>query len=220
MANNPNPYFPFHALGLQGNPFRVLSDEEWTAIAVVPPRILESLKRDAAHWQLLGEAGRGKSVTLLGLTAHLKQNGRRAAYEYLPAGARRFKTNLRALDIFLLDEAQRLGRRKRRRLLESATSSKLRLILSSHEDLTPLFARRALPLRSIYLDGPDAAGLQNILNRRLACFALPGAARITFSAEAVAYLTDAFGSNLRAMEQFLYEVFQKLAKEGPLEEEV
>ena len=36
-----NPWFPFHSLGFRCNPFRVLTDEEWAEVAVLPEEVLE-----------------------------------------------------------------------------------------------------------------------------------------------------------------------------------
>jgi hypothetical protein len=58
--------------------------------------------------------------------------------------------------------------------------------------------------------------MQEVLTRRLALCALDDPPAITFSADAVRYLCDAFGSNLRAVERFLYEVFQSKPARGSL----
>jgi hypothetical protein len=208
-----DPYFPFHALNLRSNPFRALTDEEWAEVVVLPPGLAEA-EATGQHLQVLGELGRGKTSALLGLAAEWRGAGRRAAYEYLPEGARAFKTPVRGLEVFALDEAQRLSRRERERLWRAAKAG-LRLALGSHEDFAAAFTARGLPLRTVRLDEPDAAHLGRILARRLEYFALdPARPGMTISDGAVAALHAAYGSNRRAIERCLYEVFQAVEAVG------
>jgi hypothetical protein len=51
-----------------------------------------------------------------------------------------------------------------------------------------------------------------MLEQRLAYFALNDVPSVTFTPDAVAYLRDTFDGDLRAVEQFLYEVFQQLRR--------
>jgi hypothetical protein len=137
-------YFPFHALGYRSNPFRALTDEEWADIVVLPGVVIEAAS-GAGHLQILGELGHGKTSTLLGLAQQFRRSGLSVAYEYLPIGHDSFTSTLTSLDVFLLDEVQRLRPNERRRLL-AATASGLRLVVGSHEDLTPLFNRADPPI--------------------------------------------------------------------------
>jgi len=208
-----DPYFPFHALGFRSNPFRALSDDEWADVVVLPEAVSQAAAL-GGHLQVLGRLGRGKTSTLLGLAAQLRRAGQRAAYEYLAVGCDVFTTAPAGLDVFLLDEAQRLRHRERGRLLAAAGAGP-RLILGSHEDLAPQFENSRLPLATVRLGAPDATHLAAILARRLDYFALePGQPAVTFDASATDLLQARFGGNLRAIEHFLYEVFQAL--EAPL----
>jgi hypothetical protein len=165
------------------------------------------------HLQLLGPMGSGKTTTLLKLADELAQDGRRVAYEYLALGERDYQTDTSNFDIFLLDEAQRLNWRSRQRLLASVSQrsqSNLRLILSGHKDLTRVFRRRGLPLRTVVMDDVlTAAFYDQILARRLAYFALPGVAHTTIAPDAVQWLYETFYPNMRDAEYFLYEVWQR-----------
>jgi hypothetical protein len=202
-------YFPFHTLGFRSNPFRALTDEEWADIVVLPQTVLDAAA-GGRHLQVLGELGHGKTSTLLGLAQQFRHAGRRVTYEYLPIGYHTFTSPLTGLEVFLLDEVQRLRPAERRRLL-AAASAGLRLILGSHEDLAPLFSGAGLSLASVRLDESAPVQLTAILARRLAYFALPGAQPgVTLDPSAVAYLEAKFGANRRAVDHFLYEVFQRL----------
>jgi hypothetical protein len=208
-----DPYFPFHALNLRSNPFRALTDDEWAEIVVLPPP-LAAAEQTGQHLQVLGELGRGKTSSLLGLTALLRRAGRRVAYEYLPEGKRVFDTPLADLEAFALDEVQRLSHNERERLWRAAQAG-LRLALGSHEDLAAAFAARGLPLVTVGLDAPDAAYLARILARRIEYFTLdPARPTVTLAPEAVSALHAAYGSNRRLIERCLYEVFQEVEVVG------
>ena len=220
MTIMTSPYFPFHALGFRCNPFRVLTDDEWADIAVLPDAVASVVESGFAHLQVLGPLGHGKTTILLGLAARFRREGKGVVYEYLPVGQLQFHTSLRGPDVFLLDEAQRLNRSERDRLLSAAQLAKggLTLVLSSHYDLGLLFAKRGLPLTTVHLEATAAFDhLSAVLNRRLSYFALdknaPGA---TLTPDAVRCLHETCGGNLRAMQYFLYEVFQRLKSKGAI----
>jgi len=210
-----DPYFPFHALGYRSNPFRALTDEEWAEIVVLPDAIVAAAAH-GGHLQVLGELGHGKTSALLGLAQQFRRAGRRVIYEYLPIVQDTFTASVIGLDVFLLDEVQRLRPNERLRLV-AAGQAGLRLILGSHEDLTPLFQGAGLSLATVRLDQTAPGQLAALLARRLAAAALPNSPNgVAFDASAVAYLEDKFAGNLRAMEHFLYEVFQRLEAPGVL----
>jgi hypothetical protein len=211
----PNTYFPFHDLGFRANPFRALEDDEWADVVVLTASAIQATDA-GGHIQVLGERGHGKTSTLLGLQAHLRRSGQAASYEYLPEGEEVFHSKLDGMDVFLLDEGQRLNLAERARLLREGKSGR-RLILGSHEDLTGLFAAAELPLATLLPETASLAHLQAVLARRLAYFALaPEAPAVTLDDTAVAYLAETFGGDLRAMQWFLYEVFQALRRPGTI----
>lgn len=207
------PYFFHHTLGFRRNPFGALTDEEWVAVAVLPPTVLALLSPGYGPVQLLGPMGSGKSTMLLKLADQFSRVGSRTAYEYLAAGEHRIKTETADLDVFLLDEAQRLSLRARRQLLKlvgSKNSPRFRLIFSSHKDLTPYFHWRKLPLVTLRLENTiTRSQYSQMLARRLDYFALPDRVHTTLAPDAIHWLYDNFAPNLRAAEYFLYEVWQQ-----------
>lgn len=200
--------FPAHHLGYTRNPFGTLTDAEWAAVTVLPAAVRQALPAGCRHLQLLGPAGVGKSSALRRIAAELQQAGRRVVYEYLPPGQRRFLSALDGVEVFLLDEAQRLSWPQRRRLVRWG-ETRGRLIFSSHQDLRGRFGRQRPFLTTI-----DLAPLvtrqhwQAVISSRLAAFARPEAPRLTLAPEAVAHLHARFGADLRAAETLLYEVWQ------------
>lgn len=215
---NMNRFFPFHALGLRRNPFGTLSHDEWTAAAIMPEAVIVAVDETHDHVQFLGDKGHGKTTVLLTIRQHLIDQGLRAAYERIPPDRHTFHTLLDDLDVFLLDEAQRLHSLARRRLWRAATRGHIRLVLGSHADYTRWFRRRGLPLTSFDVAGfATREHLAAILVRRLTQAALddsgPG---VYFAPSAVDYLWERFGADLRATMSHLYEVFQALDKPGTL----
>lgn len=213
MNVQKRPFFFQHTLGFRRNPFGALEPDEWAAITVLSATLTKLLPSHFTHLQLLGSMGSGKTTTLLKLADQLSQTGCRLAYEYLAQGQKVYQTDTAVLDMFLLDEAQRLNRRERRRLLSAVTQHShkdLHLILSSHEDLTPLFRRWRQPLLSVNLEETLTADWYGrMLSRRLEYFALPDKPHTTLSADAVEWLYETFYPNMRDAEYFLYEVWQR-----------
>lgn len=216
-------FFFHHQLGYRSNPFGALTAVEWTAVAFIPPVVQQKLDNGLVHLQLLGPAGCGKTTTLLKLTEYFGGQGRRVVYEYLPEGQSHFETNLDGVDLFVLDEAQRLNRRERKRWLAEGTTvprTAVSFIFSSHEDLTRLFGGRRpsagrspsgnLPLQSVHVgDAVTLAHYQSWIERRLAYFALPDVPRVTLSTAVIAHLYQTYGQEMREAEYFLYEIFQR-----------
>ena len=211
-------FLRIHRLGFRCNPYRTLADDEWVEVAVLPEEVSRVLRVGGAHLQVLGAAGRGKSTTLRALAARLGDEGRRTRYEYLPEGQSSFTSEMRGLELFCLDEAQRLAPGERSRLMAGARD--LRLVLGSHEDLTGLFQRAELSLATACLDRASDAHFRAVLERRLEYFALPGAARVSFTPGAMQRLWERFGSDLRSAERLLYELFQRLEEAEPITPEM
>lgn len=165
------------------------------------------------HVQIIGNDGHGKTTALMGLTAYFSRKGKRFAYEYLPVGQSKYNTDIQNLEIFLLDEFQRLSERQRVSLIASASVvpiGGLQLIVSSHEDFVNYFKACDLSLTTIRLGKIFALRLRIILERRLRFFTLDETANPSFTIGAVQYLWNTYGGDLHSVEHLLYHVFQKL----------
>lgn len=207
-------FFFHHRLGYSKNPFGALTAEEWTAVAFIPPTVQKILDDGFTHLQLLGPKGCGKTTTLLKLAAMAQAQGQAVLYEYIPEGQSHFVSQPAAGGVFVLDEAQRLRWRERRRWLGWGTA--VTFLFSSHTDFTPHFHRAHLPLTTVWLDAEiSLAHYRTWLERRLAYFALPGKRRLELADSAVATLYRRFGRDLRQAEYFLYELFQHPWLESP-----
>ncbi len=116
----------------------------------------------------------------------------------------------------IIDEAQRLNRRQRKRLMKrvhlKTKQGKMSptLIYSSHVDFSSQVREYAIDFAAYELSGFGAQELERILNRRIQHFANRRGSEIQFDSEAIEFLVGTFGADLRAMESFLYDYFQAI----------
>lgn len=197
---------PLWDAGFSTNPFRALSDVEWESDAIIPAQAQKVLQ-STAHVQILGDAGRGKSSLLRAIVREAGSAGSVAVYEYLPQGAYNYRSNVPHGAWFCLDEAQRLRAGERERLITQGREREHRLLVASHEDLSMWFANARMPLATLSLNDLSAAHFAAVLENRLAHFARPDTPRARFAPDALAYLRERFGTDLRGAERFLYEYF-------------
>ncbi|MEI2607117.1 MAG: hypothetical protein V9G20_00645 [Candidatus Promineifilaceae bacterium] len=186
------------------NPFQALTEAEWAEIAVWPVAAATAFAT-SAHLQFLGPMGSGKTTLLRACHARLRFTPHcRVAWEYLAKGQYRRQTPLNNLDVFLLDEAQRLWWWERQKWVAAACHQPIRYLFTSHQDLTPLFQRYHQPLTTIHLDTPTQEHLYAMLTRRITYFN----SHTTLTPEALDWLWQQFAPCWRDMEYFLYEVWQ------------
>ncbi|OYP38185.1 hypothetical protein [Rhodopirellula sp. MGV] len=194
------------------NPFGELDRNERAELAVVD---LEELVRSVGNrqpdgslrfeghkaFQLLGECGRGKTSRLLAVLRHVPD----AEYVYLPEDQ-----PCPAIPWgwpLVIDEAQRLPRRIRREVFRSGVP----LILATHRDLTPSLRRAGYSVTSERIGltlTPEK--LMTILNRRIVASKRNDHLPIpTITAADAARLIQQFGTDVRAIESYLYDVVQQ-----------
>lgn len=212
------PFFSHHRLGLRCNPFGALTAAEWAESGFLPDRVKTAVWETNSHLQLLGPMGCGKTATLHRLHHLLHPTVSNSQYEYIPEGQRRFNTPLTVdLQLFLLDEAQRLSWRSRREWLRWLQTAGARCFFSAHDDLAAQFAAKGLPIVSIFLpELIDLAYYQAWIAGRLEAFRLPQRPFVSMDEEAVQLLYQTFGVNLREAEYFLYELFQMITDPQPI----
>lgn len=189
-------------LGYWLNPFCTLTDEQWVEIGYLHPLLVAGVE-SGRNLQLLGAKGAGKTTALRLIAERLEDDGLKVMYEYLPEGQRYFVSETAGLDVFILDEAQRLSWWQRRRLWR--VGGDMRLIVSSHEDVGRWLHE---PLTMDVEQVHTVAHWRQMIGRRLAYFARPDVARVMLSEEAIAYLHGRFAPDFRAAEFFLYEVWE------------
>jgi chromosomal replication initiation ATPase DnaA len=210
-----DPYFPWLHLGLRANPFQSLNPEDWVEIAHLPSRLSLWLEEPTPVLQISGPKGAGKTSVLYALKNELSRMGSNPIYVYIPP-IRATPKLVFDQRILLVDEAQRLPRRSRFRLYRNAvaliqeTTQNPQFILSTHEDLSGEFSRFSLEFNTIDLTAPGEIDLAIMLEKRVQYFAIGADSPVRFEPDAVRYLANKFGADLRSMESFLYAYFQSI----------
>ncbi len=198
---------PFASWNLRRNPFGELSREERGELAVVE-RIedwLKVLEGSMSALQFVGDCGFGKTTHLLALLRHLPA----ASYVYYPeAGTPPPLPRARPV---LIDEAQRMGRRQEIQLIRHAGP----VVLGTHVDFTSRLQRAGFEVTTVNVESPKTSEtLTRILNRRIEASRLSDDQSLPLIAPALAAkLLQRFGSNVRNIEHFLYDCFQRSVAE-------
>ena len=185
---------------MRRNPFGELARDELAELAVLADEELSRCHvghRQAV--QLVGACGRGKTTRLLAI----RRNHAEASYVYLPEDEP--CPAIPTGSPLLIDEAQRLSRRVRRQIF----SSGLPLVLATHCDLGHVLRRFGYSVRTYWIGSENTAErICRLLNRRVEASRLgPGRVPVVSMDEAT-QLAERFGSNVRAIEHFLYERVQ------------
>ena len=212
-------YFPSWRLGFRCNPFKALTPEEWSDLALMPEGFPEKFDELPALTLILGEQGSGKTSALIALKRELQQRGRRVAYEYLPPGMNRYRVNLGNFHAYLLDEAQRLSGPALNRLFKyplNAENPLPILILSTHKDLSHSAATRGIDTLRITLENHSAEFIRDLIELRLSHFEKPGSHGVRLAPNALNLVMTHCKSNMRLLEKLLYEAYQTWDSEDPI----
>ncbi|KAA1260801.1 hypothetical protein LF1_33430 [Rubripirellula obstinata] len=192
---------PWSRLNLFRNPFGELSIAERAELAIVNENLLDQITLDLrTAIEFIGDCGRGKSTRLHWLGSRLPQ----ATYVYLPeegpVPAIPFGNPL------IIDEAQRMNRSAKR----SVFATGVPLILGTHQSLSRCLRRWGYQVQSVRIGQQNTASLiQQILNRRIEASRSGDGPIPIVSAQEAGWLFDEFGSDLRSVEGFMYEQFQR-----------
>lgn len=187
----------FTQLNLRFNPFGELDRSERGRLAVVD---LDSIRPGRFQpLQIIADSGHGKTTHLLALMDRTPG----AVYEYVPEGADHFLLKPDSERLFLLDEAQRV----RRSHLQALFRAQPWLVLGTHDDLSGWCP---YPLRTLRLDSLLLEKLQKIVEARIR-WALDKSSKRPFRVplERLEELRQRHGANLRAIEDELYDWFQR-----------
>jgi hypothetical protein len=193
---------PFGHLNLRRNPFGELEPSERAVVAVVDvDRFVRRLKRPGYAVQFMGEPGRGKTTHLLAILRQFPH----AVYVHVCEHER---PRIPPGQPLLIDEIQRLPRRRRRRVYRRPVS----LALGTHQDLGAELVRAGFEVETIRpAEMLDARRLCQILNRRVEWARRGPGPLPQVRLHTAQTVIDRFGDDLRAIELCLYDLFQNLA---------
>ncbi len=207
---------PWSRLGLRWNPFGEPPQDEVASLIVLKgeDELAALLRRPRTVVQIMGEAGRGKTARLRRLQSHFPT----APYIYLgedeplpeipPLIARPLGG-----PALLLDEAQRLPRRRRQRLFREARRAGASLVIATHQNLSNELDGADLFVESITVQGLDPHGLLAILERRIDWARMSGGRPPRLTIDEARELSMRFGDDLRSLLDQLYEDYQHLLNE-------
>lgn len=206
---------PWTRLNLRWNPFGEPPVEAVGDLIVVPDEteLLDWLRRRRAIIQFLGSGGRGKTARLRLIQCRFPA----VPYVYLAEGEPpptlpRLVTPPEGGPALLLDEAQRLPSRRRRRLFREASRTGSVLVLASHQDLDDELCAEDLISHTIIVEGLDEERLMEIVNRRLEWARAGDGPLPMLSRRETRELVDRFGDDLRSLLDELYENYQDLLR--------
>ena len=194
-------WIPWAWCNLRRNPFGELTPEERVSVAVVDISEIASQVQQSHHAvQLIGDCGRGKTTRMLVLTEALADSAYVYLFEHEPCPA------IPSGRPLLIDEAQRLPRHVRRQVFASG----LPLVLATHRDLRRPLVRAGYRVSTQQIGSTNDATLVHALaNKRIEASRLTAEAAVPrLSMDDARLLVNQFGSNIRAMESYLYEVVQ------------
>ena len=182
------------------NPFGELTPAERAELAVVDvDPLIKLLDHRHAAVQLIGRCGRGKTTRLLKLSARLPNS----SYTYLPEDAP--CPPIADGHPILIDEAQRLPRL----VADMIFSSGRPLVLSTHRDLCKRLRRFGYQVHTDHIGQANTPELlQNVLNQRIEASRLTDQPVPNISSDLARRLVNSFGTDFRAIERHLYDLFQ------------
>ncbi|TWU65065.1 hypothetical protein V7x_06090 [Crateriforma conspicua] len=194
---------PWQAWNLNRNPFGELTRSERAELAVLLDDLeQQSTPGDFQAWQFIGKCGRGKTSQMLGLQRRWSDS----AYVYMPVDGP--CPDIPVARPLLIDEFQRVPRRIRTQLIRSG----LPLVLGTHRDMSRSLRGAGYRVRTIRLGHQNTADhLCKVLNRRIEHCRLFEGPVPKIRRRTAEDLIRRFGSDLRAIENHLYEWTQAQA---------
>jgi len=199
---------PWSWCNLRRNPFGELTRGERAELAVVDAsQIADQVSGDHTAIQFIGDCGRGKTTRMLALARWLAD----ASYVYLPEDEP--CPSIAFGRPLLIDEAQRLPKRVRKQVFATG----LPLVLATHRDLARSLRRFGYTVTTQQIGNDNTPDLIcELLNRRIQASCIDSAQAVPRLSLAVARgLFDRFGSDIRAIESYLYDVVQAQTSGSP-----
>ena len=193
---------PFAHLNLRFNPFGELPRDVRGFLAVVDvERFLGPLQLPHFALQFIGDQGRGKTTHLLAIQQQLP----RAAYVYLDEFEKH--PPIPSGNPLLIDEAQRLTWLERRVAFRKGVG----LAIGTHDDLSGPLQKFGYQVTTVPVDRLiNPRQLLECFNRRIAYARRASGPLPLVTLRTATEIHRRFGTDIRAMEGHLYDVYQNL----------
>ena len=192
---------PYAHLNLRKNPFGEMDLSERLEIAISDSEgLANQLQKPGVTVQFIGGKGTGKTSNLLAL----KRSFPEAPYVYIGEGER---PTIPGGTLLFLDEAQRLSRWRRGRLFKRNRS----FVIGTHIDLAGFLRAAGLEVRTIYPEqGLCKEKLETLFHRRIMRVQRSPGPIPRIKDQTIQDLMTQYGTDIRSMEDDLYERFQSL----------
>ena len=201
-------------MGLNGNPFRVADESELAKLYVAPMATGDKSAHEIARssdpvTQIIAPRGWGKSTLLFALREEFETLGVRCHYAYCsPKKPVRWQVPDVATRAVLIDEAQRLGQRTRRRVRHWREQTGGRIVTATHEDLSEDLGPS---IHTVHLPAADAELIARMFLARVQ-WAGGAMDRFHLTPDAACWLAGRAAGSLRWTEELCYELFQRLER--------
>ena len=195
----------FAHLNLYRNPFGEPSRQERAELALIEDidvYVSDLKNAERVAIQFMGDGGRGKSTHLIAIHSHFPDR----PFIYLAEGERRIR--FPSADSLFIDEAQRIPKWRRHLLFRRPCS----MALATHDDLSAELTAAGYVVRTVDVDiGHSFDRLHAIFEHRISSVQRDiNTPRPHITRAATEALCQRYGSNIRAMESHLYDVFQTM----------
>ncbi len=214
MTGKPVEHDRYHAAGLERNPFSIevqdsdsgVIDNSWFVDRGVPD---PPPPGSSTLVQIVGDQGVGKSTHL-----HHWRAANPGPYHYIPRQPYSERWTRGPLGTLVYgDEIDRMPRPLRTRWFKQLAKLGATVVIGTHRDLGGLGRRVGLTVRTHLLGQADRDELVEVLTKRIAAVALPGAAgAFGFSDAEIDRILAESGGNLRAADSVSHRlVAQRVA---------
>jgi hypothetical protein len=193
-------WLPWARCNLRRNPFGELTPQERAEVAVVDVEsIARRVARTGSAVQLIGDCGRGKTTRMLALARRLPA----ASYVYLPEDGP--CPAIAEGSPLLIDEAQRLPKAAWRCVFATG----LPLVLATHRNMSRLLRRFDYSVQTDWIgEGNTPELICQLLNQRMEASRLREGPIPVISLDDADRLFKRYGSDIRGIENYLYERVQ------------
>ncbi len=200
MSFPVNLDLPFAHLNLRFNPFGELEPQTRAELAVVSLEELpRQLQQQRVAVEFVGPHGHGKSTHLLALHALFAE----APYLKLHPDS---ILDIADVPLLFVDSIEHLPRRRRRRLYRRTKT----LALTTHDSLQAELQSAGYTVCTRIIDSTGASTITELVRRRIEHARRSPGPVPDVDAASIGRLKSRFGSDIRAIENYLYDIFQTL----------
>lgn len=215
-----DPLFRFRRLRLATNPFETLEPSRFLEVVPVPSGLEGLLAEEWRALQFYGKAGSGKTTRLRLSVKVLRGKGVSCSMAWLdPGGSWRWEEGVApkgAFDLLALDFADAEPRTTKRAVVPPEAARAGRLLLAARSPLESAASHG--PPRTVQLARVEPAEIQAYYRARVDSVSIGPRNRYALTPEALHRLANLSEGNYYRLNRILYQAFEGLVRDEPLEE--